>query len=283
MIKLIDLLKEIQNGSRKAIIMAGGAGSGKSTFVNKIQSDLDKNNWETFNPDSYIEGKKEFPDTFVYKTGSKKGQKREINLTNASLYIKDTLIPNSIENQQNFLYDTTAADVQGIKNIVEAPSYKGNVKMVMMYAHPIVSFLRNFSRPERSIPTIGVLTSWNNTYKTINEYVNLLNNNFYLVQTGISPEEEKQIKNFNNAYEKNQLKEYFESLLSTGQFKSTFRKEPEKPKSPEEIASAKEKLNKQIDELTKQFELVQNNIQQLPNQDKDYNEVVNTIKNFINS
>lgn len=280
MISLVELLKEVI-GQPKAIIMAGGAGVGKSTFVKQIQSNLDKNNWEIFNPDSYIEGKKQFPDTFTYKTGKKKGQKRDINLSNASAYIKDTLIPNSIKNQQNFLYDTTAADVQNIKNIVNSPSYKGNTKMVMIYAHPIVSFLRNFSRPERMVPAIGVLTSWNNTYKTINDYSEMLGNNFYLVQTGISSEEEKQIKNFNNAYEKNQLKEYFESLLSTGKFKSTFRKEPNKPKSPEEIASAKNELNKQIDELTKQFELIQNNIQQLPNQDKDYNEVVNIIKNFI--
>lgn len=279
MIKLIDLLLEAAN-QPKAIIMAGGAGAGKTTFVNQIQSDLDKNNWETFNPDNYIEGKKQFPDTFIYQTGSKKGQKRDINLSNASIYIKNTLIPKSIESQVNFLYDTTAADVQGIKDI--ANKYKGNIIMVMVYAHPIVSFLRNFARPERMVPAIGVLTSWNSTYKTIDDYSKMLGNNFYLVQTGISAEEQNQIDEFNKAYESNNLKEYFNALLSTGKFKSTFRKEPEKPKSPEEIEKYKEKFNNQVDELANQFREVQNNINQLPNKNKNYSDVVNTVKNFIN-
>lgn len=279
MISLVKLLKEI-TGQPKAIIMAGGAGAGKSTFVKQIQSDLDKNDWETFNPDSYIEGKKQFPDTFTYKTGPKKNQKRDINLSNASAYIKDTLIPNSIENQQNFLYDTTAADTQNIKNIVN--KYKNGVVMVMVYAHPIVSFLRNFSRPERMVPAIGVLTSWNNTYKTINDYSKMLGNNFYLVQTGVSTEEQKQIDEFNKAYNSDNLKEYFTTLLSTGKFKSTFRKEPGKPKSPEEIEKYKEKFDNQVDELTNQFKEVQNNIDQLPNKDKNYSDVVTIVKNFIN-
>ena len=282
MIKLIQLLREVTN-SPKAIIMAGGAGSGKTTFTNNIKSDLKKNNWNIFNPDNYIEGKKSFPDDFTYISGPKKGQKRDINLSNASLYIKNTEIPNSIANKQNFLYDTTAADVQGILDIVNSPEYKNNVKMVMLYAHPIVSFLRNFKRTERMVPAVGVITSWNSVYKTINQYSNALGNNFYLVSTGVSPEEQLQIEEFNEAYAKGKLKEFFESLLKTGNFKSTFRKDPSTPKSPEEIAKTKILFNKQIDELTKQFEIVQNDIEQIPNENKDYSEVINVMKQFINS
>ena len=281
MISLIQLLKEIQSGP-KAVIMAGSAGVGKSTFTKQIQSELDKNNWEVLNPDSYIEGKKSFPDDFVYDKGNKKGQKREINLSNASIFIKDKYLPSLTSSQQNFLYDTTAVDVENIKNIITNPSYKGNVKMVMVYAHPIVSFLRNFSRPERMVPALGVLKSWNNTYKTIDNYVSLLGDNFYLAQTGVSPEEQKQIDSFNKAYQNGQLKEYFQDLLSKGNFTSTFRKDPTKPRTPEEIKITKEKFGEQIDELSNQFEIVQNNIQQVPNQDKNYNDVVNIIKRFIN-
>ena len=136
---------------------------------------------------------------------------RSINLSNASLYIKNTEIPNSIANKQNFLYDTTAADVQGILDIVNSPEYKNNVKMVMLYAHPIVSFLRNFKRTERMVPAVGVITSWNNVYKTINQYSSVLKNNFYLVSTGVSPEEQDQINKFNKAYNEGKLKEYFEN------------------------------------------------------------------------
>ena len=227
MISLIQLLNEVKNQS-KAIIMAGGAGAGKTTFTNNIKSDLKKNNWNILNPDNYIEGKKSLPDDFIYTSGPKKGQKRDVNLSNASLYIKNVEIPSSIVSKQNFLYDTTAADVQGILDIINSPEYKNNVKMVMLYAHPIVSFLRNFKRTERMVPAVGVITSWNSVYKTINQYSNALGNNFYLVSTGVSPEEQLQIEEFNEAYAKGKLKEFFESLLKTGNFKSTFKKDPSK-------------------------------------------------------
>ena len=79
------------------------------------------------------------------------------------------------------------------------------------------------------------------------------------------------------------LKEYFENLLKTGEFKSTFRKDPSTPKSSEEIEKSKNLFNKQVDELTKQFEIVQNDIEQISNKNKDYNEVINIMKQFINS
>jgi tRNA A37 threonylcarbamoyladenosine biosynthesis protein TsaE len=45
MIKLLDILKEAV-GQKKAIVMAGSAGSGKSTFVRQIRTDLQKAGWE---------------------------------------------------------------------------------------------------------------------------------------------------------------------------------------------------------------------------------------------
>ena len=88
MVKLIQLLREVTN-SPKAIIMAGGAGSGKTTFTNNIKSDLKKNNWNIFNPDNYIEGKKSFPDDFTYISGPKK-VKNEILIYLMPLFILKT-------------------------------------------------------------------------------------------------------------------------------------------------------------------------------------------------
>ena len=93
--------------------------------------------------------------------------------------------------------------------------------MIMVYTNPIVSFLRNFKR-ERKVPTVGVLSSWNNVYKNIETYKKMFGNNFYLVETGTSSEENQFIKDFQSAYKSNRLKEFFEELLSSGKFKSTF-------------------------------------------------------------
>ena len=54
MIKLTDLLKEVQN-KPKAIIMAGGASVGKSTILKTIESQL--KGFENLNADKYVEDK----------------------------------------------------------------------------------------------------------------------------------------------------------------------------------------------------------------------------------
>jgi hypothetical protein len=152
--------------------------------------------------------------------------------------------------------------------------------MVMVYTNPIVSFLRNFSR-ERKVPTVGVLSSWNNVYKNIDTYKKMFGNNFYLVETGKSPEEEKMVGEFEKAYKSNKLKEFFEELLSSGQFKSTFKKDPTKQKSPEEIAKSKALVDKQIDILSDQFDTIEKQVEQLKTQ--DMSSVVSKAKSFINS
>ena len=52
MIKLVKLLTEIENKA-KVIIMAGGAGAGKSTLINKFKSSVP--DFELINPDKYVE------------------------------------------------------------------------------------------------------------------------------------------------------------------------------------------------------------------------------------
>jgi len=261
MIKLLDILKEVKSG-KKAIIMAGGAGSGKSTFVKQIEPDLKSAHWTELNADKYIEDK----DSPMYN-----------NLGKASAYIEKQELPQTIDKGQNFLYDTTAANVSKIQNVIDS-GY--DTIMVMVYTSPIVSFLRNFKR-DRKVPTVGVLSSWNNVYKNLSTYKQMFGDNFYLVQTGLTPEEAKMVERFNQAYNSGELKQFFESLLTSGEFKSTFRKDPTKQKSPEEIAQSKALVDKQIDILADQFDDIESQVKSLGS--SDISNVVSKVKSFIKS
>lgn len=261
MIKLLDLLKEVKSG-KKAIIMAGSAGAGKSTFVNQIKSDLESANWSELNADKYIEDK----NSPMYN-----------NLGKASAYIQKKELPEVIESGKNFIYDTTATNIDNIKNIIDS-GY--DAIMVMVYTSPIVSFLRNFKR-ERKVPTVGVLSSWNNVYKNLATYKQMFGDKFYLVETGLTPEEAKMVERFNQAYNSGELKQFFESLLTSGEFKSTFRKDPTKQKSPEEIAKSKALVDKQIDILANQFKDIESQVKSLSS--SDISNVVSNVKSFIKS
>lgn len=259
MIKLLDLLLEV-NGQKKAIVMAGGAGAGKSYFVRQIRPELNKAGWVELNADKYVEDK-EGP---MYN-----------NLARASNQIDKVDLPQTIKSGKNFIYDTTATNVERISGIKES-GY--NVMMIMIYTNPIVSFLRNFKR-ERKVPTVGVLSSWNNIYKNIDTYKKMFGDNFYLVQTEMSPEESKMVDEFQKAYKSGKLKEFFENLLSSGQFKSTFRKDPTKQKSPEELAKSKELVDKQIDILSSQFDTIEKQVDELGSEDMQ--SVIGKAKSFI--
>jgi len=261
MIKLLDILKEVKS-QKKAIIMAGGAGAGKSTFVKQIKPDLKSNNWIELNADKYIEDK----DSPMYN-----------NLGKASSYIDKQELPQTVNKGQNFLYDTTGANPSKIQNIVDS-GY--DTMMVMVYTSPIVSFLRNFKR-ERKVPTVGVLTSWNSVYKNLSTYKQMFGDKFYLVETGLTPDEAKMVERFNQAYNSGELKQFFESLLKSGEFKSTFRNDPAKQKTPEEIAKSKELVDRQIDILSDQFDDIESQVKSLGS--SNISNVVSKVKSFIKS
>lgn len=259
MIKLLDLLMEAE-GQKKAIVMAGGAGVGKSTFVSKIKSDLKKAGWAELNADKYIED----PESEMFG-----------NLGKASSYIDKTVLPDTINTGKNFLYDTTASNVARVKGIADS-GY--DVMMIMIYTNPIVSFLRNFKR-ERKVPTVGVLSSWNNIYKNIDTYKNMFGDNFHLIQSDVSDEEKKMVDQFNKAFKQGKLKEFFEDLLSSGEFKSTFRKDPTKQKTPEEAAASKALVDKQLDILAGQFDKIEKDVERIKPETMD--QVAPKAKSFI--
>lgn len=252
-------------GSPKAIIMAGGASVGKSTVLKSIESLV--KDFENLNADKYIEDK----DSPMYG-----------NLSAASSQIKKKDLPNAIQNHKNFIYDTTASNLSTLQPILDDLKSNGyDVMMIMVYAHPIVSFLRNYKR-ERKVPAVGVLGTWANVYNLIEDYKRIFGDNFILVSSPAStPEEFKEIENFQAAYDSGKLKEYFDNLLSTGEFQSTFRKD-DTGLSPEELAKkekqrakTKELLKQNIDKIASTYSNIQSKLNPV-----DVKELPTIIKNF---
>lgn len=246
MIKLTDLLLEISS-KPKAIIMAGGASVGKSTVLNSIKSSL--KGFENLNADKYVEDK----DSPMYG-----------NLSAASSQIRKKDLPNVITNKKNLIYDTTASNLGTLQPILDELTSNGyDAMMIMVYAHPIVSFLRNYKR-ERKVPAVGVLGTWANVYNLIGDYKRIFGDNFILVSSPAStPEEFKEIENFQKAYDEGKLKEYFNNLLSTGEFQSTFKKS-DVGLSPEELAkrekqreTTRKTLEKNIEKIADTYDDIQ--------------------------
>lgn len=277
MIKLMNLLKEIVSPKSKMIIMAGGAGAGKSTLVNKIKSYIP--NFTILNPDDYVEGRKEL------KGFTKTGKVKEPNLTNASLEIDNVDAPKAIENRENFLWDTTASNSEKIKGFITNNSSNYDTLMIMVYTHPIVSFLRNFKR-ERKVPKLGVIQTWNNVYGNIETYKDTLGDNFVLYQAP-DTEYQKEINEFNKAVSEGRLYKWLEELVSSNpeQFASSFRKTPTEPLSPEEQAKkdkaaekSREQYQTQVQRLEQEFTNINDKIQDSISTEP---EVLSKVKSFV--
>ena len=265
MIKLTDLLKEIQ-GSPKAIIMAGGASVGKSTVLNTLKPVL--KNFVDLNADKYVEDK----DSPMFG-----------NLSAASSQIRKKDLPNTIANKQNLVYDTTASNLSTLQPVLDELNDAGyETAMIMVYAHPIVSFIRNFKR-ERKVPAVGVLGTWGNVYSLINDYKRIFGDDFILVSTPAStPEEKAEMAKFDAAVKANNLNQYFEEWLSSGQFVSTFRKD-DTGLSPEELEKrekqrekTKQQLQVNIDKVSNTFKKIQSDLNPV-----DIKELPNIVKQFI--
>ncbi len=139
--KLLSLIQE-QTGNPKAVVMAGGTGTGKSFLMKQ----LDLISLPMFNPDKYVED----PDHPAYN-----------NLSQGAR-LADKEAEELSDSKTSFVWDTTASNPKKVKSLVD----KGyNVFMVMVYTHPMISYISNFSRADRNVPGSAVFSTWRNVYQ----------------------------------------------------------------------------------------------------------------------
>ncbi len=205
MIKLSNLILE-QSNKPKAIVMAGGAGAGKSYLLNQLGLE----GLKLYNPDKYVEDK-DHP--FFNNLSAASGQ-----------VAKD--VEAASDSNESFIWDTTAGNPSKVRDLLD----KGyDVFMVMIYTHPMVSFISNFSR-ERRIPKASVFSTWKTVYSLIETYKSMLGENFTIFVNKRGGEFDKEIDEFNIAASKgakgieNYLNQYMENQGGRDAFKSTFSK-----------------------------------------------------------
>jgi|TARA_R110001592_G_scaffold86021_1_gene253925 hypothetical protein len=110
------------------------------------------------------------------------------------------------------------------------------VYMVMVYAHPMISYAANFERSERSLPSVAVFSTWRNAYQLIGEYQQKLKGNLSIYVSDRGGKYSKEVEGFNKAAEKgvDGIKEYLQVYNEeTGAGKSTFFKPVEMSKEEE--------------------------------------------------
>ena len=205
MIKLSTLILEATGGP-KAVIMAGGAGAGKTYLLNQLSLD----SLEQFNPDKYVEDQ-DHP--YFNNLGAASSQvEKDVNL--------------AADSKTSFVWDTTAAGVRFDKTLSKLLSLGYDVYMVMVYTHPMISYISNFQR-KRNVPASSTFKTWRNAYQKIGDFNKKLKGNLSIFVNMRDGKFEKEIKAFNTAAKngptgiKDYLKQYNEK---TGAGKSSFFK-----------------------------------------------------------
>ena len=212
--KLTDLILEGRN-KPKAVIMAGGAGAGKSYLLNQ----LDLDSLDQFNPDKYVED----PDHPYHN-----------NLGAASQQV-DKDVSAAADDKTSFVWDTTASGKKFDENLNKLLKAGYDVYMVMVYTHPMISYISNFSRG-RNIPASSVFTTWRNAYQKIGDFKKKLKGNLAIFVNDRGGEFKKEVDGFNTAAKNGVtgIKDYLKAYNDrTGAGKSTFFK-PVKMSSQEE-------------------------------------------------
>lgn len=214
MIKLARILLE-ETSKPKAVIMAGGAGAGKSYLLDQLKLD----SLPIYNPDKYVEDKNH---PYFNNLSAASGQ-----------VAKD--VEEASEKGESFVWDTTASNPQKVKDLLS----KGyDVFMIMVYTHPMISFIANFSR-ERRIPKVAVFSTWQDVYSLIDDYRQLLGDNFAVYVNLRDGKYNKEVEAFNKAALQgakgieDYLTSYMEANGGAEAFGSTFRKDFELPQELE--------------------------------------------------
>ena len=213
--KLSELILEATT-KPKAVIMAGGAGAGKTYLLNQLSLD----SLTQFNPDKYVED----PDHPYYN-----------NLGAASRQVNKD-VEQAAEDKTSFVWDTTASGVQFDKNLDKLFNNGYDVYMIMVYTHPMISYISNFERG-RNVNSSSVFSTWRNAYQKIGDLNKKLGGNFSIHVNDRGGKYAKEIEAFNTAAKngpsgiKDYLKKYNDK---TGAGKSSFFKPVEMSKQEED-------------------------------------------------
>lgn len=167
--------------------MAGSAGAGKTHLLKQLgQVNQEKGlitigdqTFPLLNPDRYIETQ-----------GLKLGP-AAVKTDNEALELSKT--------RKSFFWDTTASNPDKIKQLI------GNgydVYMIMVYTHPMISYISNFNREERNVPGDVVFDTWVKVYSQIENYRDMLDGNLSVFSNLRQGSYDQQIKAFNSAAKK---------------------------------------------------------------------------------
>ena len=172
--KLTQLILEERN-KPKLVVMAGGAGVGKSYLLNQ----LDLGSLPLVNPDKYVED----PDSPAY------------NKLSPGVALANKEAEALTDDKTSFVWDTTASNADKIKNIL-AKGY--DIYMVMVYTHPMIAYISNAGR-ERQVPSSAVFSTWRNVYQLIEDYNKMLKGNLSIFVNNRGGKYEKEVKEFDTA------------------------------------------------------------------------------------
>ncbi len=200
--KLSTLILEKRNRP-KLVVMAGGAGTGKSYLLGQ----LDLGSLHLVNPDKYVED----PDSPAY------------NKLSPGVALANKEAEALGDDKTSFVWDTTASNPAKVKQFLD----KGyDVYMVMVYTHPVIAFISNAKRIRR-VPSSAVFSTWNNVYKLIEDYNKMLKGNLSIFINDRGGDFDQYIKEFDTAAKNGAdgISDYLQKLtdkleLETG---STFR------------------------------------------------------------
>ena len=172
--KLTQIILEERNRP-KLVVMAGGAGTGKSYLLNQ----LDLGSLHLVNPDKYVED----PDSPAY------------NKLSPGVALANKEAAALSDEKTSFVWDTTASNPAKIKMFLD----KGyDVYMVMVYTHPMIAYISNFKR-SRNVPKAAVFSTWSNVYSLIDDYNEMLKGNLSIFVNSRGGEFDKETKAFDAA------------------------------------------------------------------------------------
>jgi adenylate kinase family enzyme len=264
MIKLVDLLREVQ-GKPKAIILAGAPGAGKGSIL----KDLDLSSLKILNLDDTIAALSKIDGfTLNQKAADAEDRSKFMKAMQAATKkLKGEQIPQAIADRESFILDgTSASKNQTIKLLDQLKQSGYDVLMLYVYTDLETSLKRNQERFEksggedRSLLPGAVLSTWKDVTANFDLYKSMFNNFVSVANTGDS-ETMKDIANI--------LKTYIDP----------FKVKDGRQKTEKELARSKaqkEKLNQEVQDI-----LQSNQVQNIINSSVSKEEAQSKINAFL--